>query len=74
MHYRHSGISEESILMTVGQPASCDAGIRVKPLGGRPPNPLSLVLTGEATEWLPCCRKAKPFGQLSQILTLKFHY
>ena len=41
----HSGIWEESILLTVGRPASYDAGIRGKPLGGRPPNPLSLVLT-----------------------------
>ena len=41
----HGGISEESILLTVGQPASYDAGIRGKPLGGFPPNPLSLVLT-----------------------------
>ena len=41
----HSGILEESILLIVGQPASYDAGIRGKPLGGRPPNPLSLVLT-----------------------------
>ena len=42
---RHSGIWEESILLTVGRPASYDAGIRGKPLGGFPPNPLSLVLT-----------------------------
>ena len=41
----HSGIWEDSILLTVGQPASYDAGIRGKPLGGFPPNPLSLVLT-----------------------------
>ena len=41
----HSGIGEESILLTVGRPASYDAGIRGKPLGGFPPNPLSLVLT-----------------------------
>ena len=34
-----------SILLIVGQPASYDAGIRGKPLGGFPPNPLSLVLT-----------------------------
>ena len=27
-----------------------------------------------ATEWLPWCWKAKPFGQQSQILALKFHY
>ena len=31
--------------MTVGRSASYDAGIRGKPLGGFPPNPLSLVLT-----------------------------
>ena len=37
--------SEESILLTVGRPASYDSGIREKPLGGFPPNPLSLVLT-----------------------------
>ena len=41
----HSGISVRSILLAVGQPASYDAGIRGKPLGGFPPNPLSLVLT-----------------------------
>ena len=41
----HSGILKISILLTVGQPASYDAGIRGKPLGGFPPNPLSLVLT-----------------------------
>ena len=44
-HIIHSGIWEELILLTVGQPASYDAGIRGKPLGGFPPNPLSLVLT-----------------------------
>ena len=41
----HSGIWEDSILLVIGQPASYDAGIREKPLGGFPPNPLSLVLT-----------------------------
>ena len=41
----HSGIWEDSILLVVGQPASYDAGIRGKPLGGFLPNPLSLVLT-----------------------------
>jgi len=45
VHHGHSGISAESILFGVGQPASYDAGIRGKPLGGFPPNPLSLVLT-----------------------------
>ena len=42
---QHSGISEESIFLSVGRPASYDAGIRGKPLSGFPPNPLSLVLT-----------------------------
>ena len=41
----HSGISVRSILLSVGQPAFYDAGIRGKPLGGLPPNPLSLVLS-----------------------------
>ena len=41
----HSGVWEESILLTVGRPASYDAGIRGKPLGGFPPNPLTLGLT-----------------------------
>ena len=41
----HSGIWEGSILLTVGRPASYDTGIRGKPLGVFPPNPLSLVLT-----------------------------
>ena len=41
----HSGISEESILLMVGQPASYNSGIRGKPLSGFPPNPLSTVLT-----------------------------
>ena len=41
----HSGIWEEPILVTVGRPVSRDAGIRGKPLGGRPPNTLSLVIT-----------------------------
>ena len=42
---RHSGIWEESIILTVSRPASYGAGIRGKPIGGFPPNPLSLVLT-----------------------------
>ena len=45
LHKPHSGILEDSILLTVGQPASYDAGIRGKPLGDFSPNPLNLVLT-----------------------------
>ena len=33
---QHSGILEESIILTVGRPVSYDAGIRGKPLGGFP--------------------------------------
>ena len=44
------GILEDSILLTLGQPASYAAGIRGKPLGGFPPNPLSLVLTSDGTD------------------------
>ena len=42
---QHSGIWEELILLTIGRPASFDAGIRGKPLGGFYPTSLSLVPT-----------------------------
>ena len=49
--------SEESILLTVGRPASYDAGIRGKPLGGFPLEPPisdpNLKGFGGATVWLP---------------------
>ena len=48
---KQGAILEGKILLTVGRPVAYGAGIRGKPLGGRPPNPLSLVLTeGEQIE------------------------
>ena len=64
----HSGIWEESILLTIAQPASYDAGIRGKPLGGFPPNPLSLVLT----EWVRGSHRVAPMMPKGEVFRTAF--
>ena len=81
--YRGHGIVEfgkMSILLTVGQPASYDAGIRGKPLDGFPPNPLSQVLTEgvrgnhRVASGSHDAEKRSLSDSYPKISALKFHY
>ena len=65
--------SEESILLTVGQLGSCDAGITGKPLSVFPPNTLSLVLTEGVRE----SQRVAPMKPKSEVFWTPgfiFHY
>ena len=61
--------------MVIDQPASYDAGISGKPLGGFPPNPLSLVLTEgvrESHRVAPMMPKGEAFELASVYFVLLF--